>query len=412
MLNKNSNIMKSKLFFLALSAMALATSCSNDEVTELSDSNAIKYAATAGKMTRASEAFCNNELPTTIQLYAQSGSKKFIDDLTLTRDGSSTNYKNDAVTHFWPENAVTFYGLVNNENAGKGTWNFAATGAPSITGYTVSETPASQKDLIYAVAANQTKADNSGTVELNFRHALAQMIFRAKNTSDALYIKVKSVKVGNLNTTGNFTFPSTSTTPNYINHTGDVTGTAPSDGTTNWASLSNPKSYEFTGLNKEVLRKGTDDNVTWLTGNSIYGDDATGKATTLMLIPQSTTAANAWSAVNNDGNCFILDVEAYNIAKPDATDANGGFAGTDNEVEIHNGKLVVPIVDMTWNQGYRYIYTFVFGTDGSGKDPDDPENPVFVSIKYTVTVDDFVPSEENEIDMKVNNPTDDNNSDE
>lgn len=411
MLNKNSNIMKSKLFFLALSAMALATSCSNDEVTELSDSNAIKYAASAGKMTRASEAFCNNSMPGTIQLYAQSGGKKFIDDLTLTQDGNSTSYKNDAVTHFWPDDAVTFYGLVNNETAGKGTWNFAATGAPSITGYTVSETPIDQKDLIYAVAANQTKADNS-TVELNFRHALAQMVFRAKNTSDALYIKVKSVKVGNLNTTGNFTFPSASTTPNYENHDGNVTGTVPVAGLGTWANLSNPKSYEFTGLNKEVLRKGTDDNVTWLTGNSIYGDDETGKASTLMLIPQSTTAADAWSADKTNGNCFILDVEAYNIAKPDANDANGGFAGTDEEVVIHNGKLVVPIVDMTWNQGYRYIYTFVFGKDGSGKDPEDPENPVFVSIKYTVTVDDFVPSEGTEIDMKVNNPTDNSGSDE
>ena len=64
-------------------------------------------------------------------------------------------------------------------------------------------------------------------------------------------------------------------------------------------------------------------------------------------------------------------------------------------------ELAIP-ADFTWEQGKKYIYTFVFGKGNGGYDPDpdpsDPATPVLVPITFDITVDDFIPVPGTEIE--------------
>lgn len=114
MLNKNSNIMKSKLFFLALSAMALATSCSNDEVTELSDSNAIKYDLGIGKITRATDVYCNANPFTEFKVWALGNNAWYIqgDEVEGTAADGATKWNTKGAPRYWPDYNLDFYAQI------------------------------------------------------------------------------------------------------------------------------------------------------------------------------------------------------------------------------------------------------------------------------------------------------------
>ena len=81
---------------------------------------------------------------------------------------------------------------------------------------------------------------------LNFRHALSQIVFQARNDSKNLYVEISGVSVNNAESKGTFTFPSVSTDENVEDHTGTTTDypeTAEGWGTWQLAS-GNPASYE------------------------------------------------------------------------------------------------------------------------------------------------------------------------
>ena len=73
--------------------------------------------------------------------------------------------------------------------------------------------------MLYAVKLNQTRTTTeTGTgdepvvvegapVSLNFRHALSQIVFQAKNTNPNLYVEISGVKLVNVDDKGNYTLP-------------------------------------------------------------------------------------------------------------------------------------------------------------------------------------------------------------
>lgn len=225
--------MKGKFSFLAVSAMLLATSCSSDEVTNVSQDNkdVIRFSINADGTTRAAEEWCNQNLPDNFNVYAASGSKLFIDGDEMTNGGSGSAYKSaDGAEHFWPESGSVDFYAIKNTGAGKTGFN-ASTGALTVTGYTVDDEVTKQNDLIYAVKKGQTKAANKAGVELNFRHALAQMVFRGRTSSEHLYVQVKSIQVANLQNEGTFALPNEDTDDNQVAHASDNNNSLTPQGT-------------------------------------------------------------------------------------------------------------------------------------------------------------------------------------
>ena len=312
--------MRSK-FFIGAMATLLLGACSQDEVMSVRQ-DGINYSVTTPNLTRAADSYCNAILPNTFKVWAEtSDGELYINGDVIAKSGN--NWVDQSGTRYWPsEGTLDFYAQVNGDDV------FAFnSGAPTFNNFTVNNDVEKQIDLMYAVSKDLDKEDI--TVPLNFRHALSQVCFRAKNNTTNLVVQIKGVSVGHLTNGGTFTFPTV------------VNLTCPGD------------------------------------------DHINDFAKVLTLMPQEV---NAWDPTKTgttyNGAYFLVDLVISNLS---------GTGGTTSEV--YEGKAAVP-VDIDWQQGYRYIYTFVFDEGGDGGWTPDPENPepILTSMKWDVDVDDFIPT--------------------
>ena len=373
--------------------MAMA-SCSQDETIGINhDGDEITFNVVTNNATRAAGVYCNQNLPGGFYVSAISDGKTYIDKDYVT--GENGNWTNTSGTRYWPETPVDFYAHVNGGDAYK--WN---NGSPKFEDFTVNNTVGSQVDLLYAVKKNQSKTN--GTVNLNFRHALSQIVFQAKNTNANLYVEIAGVSVANVGGTNTFTFPSENTETNIEDHDenadgvyedgefGDIT-----DGLNwgTWATLTQGTEQYDVDFEKTPV-PGTNTLVALTTKNDPkkeYNSNA------MLLLPQKTTA---WkpetyprpTAEGNTGSYLLVDCAIFNVAGTDYAEGNEVCLwGELQEGKWTTKELAIPVA-FDWQQGKKYVYTLVFGEGNGGynPDPEDPNpEPVLVPITFEITVDDF-----------------------
>lgn len=409
--------MKRNLFFMALSAMALVTSCSNDEVTEISDSNAIKFDVTAGNITRAENVFCNRNKPGNFRVWAQYApiggtATTYINGDKIVGNAERTTWTNESGQRYWPENGnLNFFAEVGADDKFK--WD---NGSPKIENFTVSTEVSEQKDLLYATKIAQEKT-SEGTVTLNFRHALSQIVFQAKNTNPNLYVEIEGVSICKVGNTGTYTYNTTTSTDNNTpGHNDDATYSDTGRGSwDNTVAGTETYTVDFTAVKipggKKVKSK-TDatqevDSVYSLTSAKDAGKEFSSKA--LLLLPQTTTAwipTEGTSAANSTGTYFLVKCKICNYVKEGETENKVYLWGSENEAK----EAAIP-VKLDWKEDYKYIYTFKFGEGNGGVDPDDPK-PVLLPITFDITVDDFVLANESDVDMNGTINKEDSNSEE
>lgn len=373
--------MKTKYLFGAAAALMMAA-CSQDELVSVKQ-DGIAYSVTASKQTRAADSYCNNALPESFKVWARTtDGNLYINGDVIKNEGGV--WTDQAGTRYWPENkALDFYAQVNGDNE----FNFN-NGAPTFDNFTVKDNVTEQLDLIYSVNKNVTKPGD-GKVVLNFRHALSQVCFRAKNNMKTMQVEIKGVSVGHLTNAGTFAFPAESTDKNYVHpsHGDEVDPNAPELNGGVWtipADAAYNKKYDVTPIDGTVVLPAQCGvkNLTCPEDNH-----QNGFAQVLTLLPQEV---KAWDPTvkgsDYNGAYFLVKVVLSNVVKDDS--------GAEVATVVYDGLAAVP-VNVKWEQGYRYIYTFVFDEGGDGgwtPDPNDPK-PVLTNIKYDITVDDFIPVE-------------------
>ena len=412
-----------KRFIYAGVSMALVlAACSKNEVFEVNqDGNEIQYSVVANNATKAADIYCNNNKPAEFTVFAKSSDgKTYINgDKITTKDGNT--WVNESGTRFWPNDlSLDFYAIVN----GTITWDAEENAPATIVDYEVPTTVAGQQDLLYAVKKSQQKgapAEATKPVILNFRHALSQVVFQAKNTNENLYVEISGVKIVNVANKNTFTFPTSDTDNKTLvdyNHDGSFdSGDYESANWGTWAPLA-PESgaagsivYPVTFGNVKVPGNNTNATIVNLTNNVYTSPDAGDEfnANALLLLPQT---AKAWNPAEvpspvvtghaADGSYFLVNCAIYNIAGDEfAATADTPLWGTTAE----HKEVAVP-VEINWEQGKKYVYTFVFG-EGGGFDPDpdpdpDPDHPdpVLVPVTFEVSVDDFVSVANSDIYME------------
>lgn len=396
--------------------MAMA-SCSQDETIGINhDGDEITFNVVANSATRAEDVFCNQNLPKGFYVSAISDGKTYIDKDHVT--GSNGNWTNTSGTRYWPETAVDFYAHVNGEASYKWSVDGAGKATAKFENFAVNGTVADQVDLLYAVKTGQKKAD--GTVNLNFRHALSQIVFQAKNTNANLYVEIAGVSVANVGGTNTFTFPSANTETN-IDHPetgpGDdgvyedgEFGSGISYGTNwgTWAALTQGMEQYNVDFEKTPV-PGTNTLVALTTKNDPskeYNSNA------MLLLPQKTTAwdpeANPLpGAAGNTGSYLLVDCAIFNVAGGNYADGDVCLWGKPQGSGWTTKELAIPVA-FDWEQGKKYVYTLVFGEGNGGYDPDpdpdpDPDepDPVLVPITFEITVDEFVPVDGGEIESGI-----------
>ena len=408
-----------KILLLTAGMLLIAASCTKNEVVEVNqDGNEIQYSVVANKATKAADIYCNNNKPSEFTVYAESNDgKTYIDgDKIVSSDGGKT-WVNQSGTRFWPnELTVDFYAVVNGDIK----WDVTAaegTAPASIKDFEVPTTVADQKDLLYSVKKGLAKgatAAETSPVKLNFRHALSQIVFQAKNTNPNLYVEVSGVSIVNVGNKNTFAFPTANTDNNMVDtdHDGrfDYTINYEDGSWGKWNALTSGSTVY--PVDFETVKVEGTNTVVDLTAN-VMGDNTVKdefNKNALLLLPQTSTPWNpetvpAPGFVGNAGNgsYFLVNCAIYNIAgaKFDPVNDTPLWGTTDAHEQA-----AIPVA-INWEQGKKYIYTFIFG-EGGGYDPDDPDpedpdkpDPVLIPITFEVTVDDFVEVPAQNIDMDV-----------
>lgn len=379
-----------KKIISGIAVLMLLVSCSKEEVIDVNhDGDEITFDVVTNSATRAADVYCNNNMPKEFYVSAISDGMSYIDKDHIAYENDS--WVNKSGVRYWPETAVDFYAYYNDN--GSYRWSVAEGKAVAkFVDFEVNDNVAAQQDLIYAVKTNQSKPgeDAANTpVALNFRHALSQIVFQAKNTNANLYVEISGVDVVNVGDTNTFTFPSVDTDNNIVDHEGATTDyPSEAQGWGTWEPLA--AGTAVYGVTFPAAAVKGNSQIVALTTTDDGEKDGEFNANTMLLLPQTTTAWDAESKLGETtGSYFLVNCIIKNV--------KNGNEVADDDVYLWGAanapkKLAIPVA-FNWEQGKKYIYTLVFGEGNGGyePDPEDPTpDPVLVPITFTVTVDDFV----------------------
>ena len=378
--------MRKRLIFGLAIASAMFAACSNDETVDVSVGDAIGFRTSIDRATRS-----NIETTASLDSFKVtaigSNDLNYFTDLMVKKQGSTWKTAN---TYYWPTYALQFYAYANGPAAGKGTVTINKDGK-QITGYTPAAKAADQKDLLVAYNSG-TRATNNGTpVPLTFKHALSQIEVKAKCLNPATKIEVIGVKLVNMATKADFTFPES-----VLNTTLAPLATYWS----NWTDLNDPaKAYYINGQTAVTLNDSAK--------SIMFGEN------NFMVIPQQLTAWNAKlnepaAEVNKQGAYLAVLCRVSNVSNGNETLIYPTPTTADNKAGKYAYSAVA--INTLWLPGKKYVYTLTFcGPDGgAGKIDPNPVNPgtdgtgitevtpgtggediLGGPIEFTVTVDDW-----------------------
>ncbi len=365
---------------LAVAAVATVfASCSNEE--ELanvgkSESNAIRFAGISGLSDTRTTPINTTNLTTTnfdVMAFMSADNALFMggkhelghsdQGVKIVYNTSAWDYADSDQMAYWPTAGdVDFYAVspaITDDLVHQGFKYDMTSTLKTITYATVDEYNTTSRetktnhDVMYAVAKGLNKTNNGTTaVQMNFKHILSQVVFKAKTTSSILEVDVKSVKIHNFVHSGTFTLP------------------AGEPAMSNWStSPDEAVSIATVKLNAANVK----------TNNAVV--DLSDMASPLMMIPQQLKKWSTYSA-------------GTAVSKADADNAKECYLEISMKLKQNDSYLIgsaaeyktvyVPFDNGTgWEPGKRYIYTLIFGGGY-----DDQGEPILSPIKFeAATVD-------------------------
>lgn len=368
----------------AVSCVVAFSSCSSDENFESFQENpVVQFQTDIAPMTRSVTTVSNLKDFTVSAFLKQNDLRStFMDKVKVTNENGKWNTNG---TYVWPySGTLTFYSYSpSNLSVNMPSASSVDTTTPSFS-YTAPSNSYQQSDVLYAVNANHqyTGSNASSVVNVNFRHALSQIVFSAKCENANWLIDIADVQIHNVKSTGKYTFPSATTQRLGSDASQDVRGS--------WTLESEVNSYN-TGFEPVV---GISGNVVSLTSSDNLP---------LLLIPQTSTA---WDPVNDpkctkNGTYFMVRCKL----KQKTNEGNYALIWPAGGQDAY-GYIAVP-VNIDWKEGKKYTYVFNF-KDGAGYIPPTetgggdgvvPGKDVLAKIAFDVLVDDFLSTTTNQVDM-------------
>lgn len=219
-------------------------------------------------------------------------------------------------------------------------------------------------DLMYAIAKGKTYSNTSGIVQMQFRHILSQVVFKAKTKYDDMDVEINGMKFHNFQLSGIFTFP-------------EEEATAPTR--TDWTQTGALKGAKTIGLNSNTIQ---------ITAKDVATNISTDKP--LLFIPQvltawktSTTSAKAKIDADTDKESY-LEISCRIKQKGEYVFGKDGFK-----------TLYVPF-GATWEPGKRYIYTLIFGGGY-----DEHGQPILMPINFEAKTSDWVNAADSDININM-----------
>lgn len=290
-------------------------------------------------------------------------------------DNTSNVVVYDDLTHYWRTTGATYYwpdapGALYNVTF----YALYPASAPTTSNIVSNKTIAfdathpidGNTDVLYTkhqTSLSTVISSSSPAVPLRFHHALTQLAFQGKLSdafiTDGLQVTVGSIKVCNVNSTGDLDLAATTTSL--------------------WGTLSTPTDYPLTMVSDEGI-------VLTSTAQAL-----TSTSEISMVIPQLLTP---WDPVNEctyivsgvstktktTGSYITIDCRVYD------PNINQYLLGTENTFDTIYFPFSADPSDLSvsWLPGYRYTYTLTFGVGYDSQGKDIPQlQPLQISVSIT-----------------------------
>lgn len=363
-----------KILAVAVVATVFA-SCSNEE--ELanvgkSESNAIRFAGISGLSDTRTTPIDTHNLTSTnfdVMAFMSSDNTLFMGGkhvsgvsdhgVKIVYNTSAWDYDDKDKMAYWPTvGDVDFYAVspaITDDLVLQGFVYDMTSAAKTISYSTVDEynSKGTNHDVMYAVTKGRNKKNN-GTmpVQMNFKHILSQVVFKAKTTSSILEVDVENVKIHNFVHSGTFTLP------------------AGEPAMSDWKLSPAAKGAYTVKLNAANVK----------TKNAVV--NLSDMNSPLMLIPQKLTKWSTYSA-------------GTAVSIPEAEKAKECYLEISMKLKQNDSYLIgsaaeyktvyVPFDNATgWEPGKRYIYTLIFGGGY-----DDQGEPILSPITFDAATADW-----------------------
>ena len=367
---------------LAVAAVATVfASCSNEE--ELanvgkSESNAILFAGISVLSDTRTTPIGTTNLTTTnfdVMAFMSSDNALFMggkhelghsdQGVKIVYNTSAWDYADKDQQAYWPTTGdVDFYAVspaLTDELVHHGFKYDMTSMLKTITYLTVDEYNTTSRetktnhDVMYAVAKGRNKTNNGTTaVQMNFKHILSQVVFKAKTTSSILEVDVEYVKIHNFAHSGAFVLPE---------------GEPKKSDWTPSPAIEGAYTVKLNGANV-------------VTKNSVV--DLSDMASPLMMIPQEL---KKWSTYSDGTAVSKADAdkktECYLEIKMKLKQNDSYLIGSAAEYKT----VYVPFDNGEdgWQPGKRYIYTLIFGGGY-----DDQGEPILSPITFDAATTNWV----------------------
>lgn len=293
------------------------------------------------------------------------------------------DYDDKSEKAYWPVKPLDFFAIYPAIHQNIKFYSAACEDKKETIAYEVTDEFAKDaedvnRDILYATAFSQTKETNGGTVQLQFHHALSQVVFKARTEQPGMEVKVGEVKIHNIKKSGKFTLPEQHESEN------DKATAA------NWTldELESANSFHVYEHTSDITVS-SDTKPVWISNVNETDPD---QSRVTILLPQNiekwvTTPENPVTIATADQNkrCY-LSVQCNIKQKGQTVFCNAGQdgkLGTQDDVQDGLGTMYIPL-EVNWNPGTRYIYTLVFGGgfDADGK-------LILTPISVTPTVEEW-----------------------
>lgn len=194
-----------KKIFVAMLALAAATACSNDELVSVNQEAIGFDNAFINNSVRSvnDPSFKEGNMFTDFAVFGYVENAVLLDGVRVAQDVTNEDLKNSTWkyegTQYWIAGAnYNFNAVAPKTNGG---WTKTAADATSTT---LSFTNNGTTDLLYALTAQQGKAEGNAQVAFDFRHILSKVKFSFENAYNATNatIKVKNIAITNAYASG------------------------------------------------------------------------------------------------------------------------------------------------------------------------------------------------------------------
>lgn len=347
--------------------LAGMSACSSDEpIANNSNDGLITYKVNSANQTRAKNSYCNNNMPQEFNIWAQlSDGTIYINSDRIVKSGDN-EYTDATGARMWPAfESLSFYAVADGNFDDGASLSLDSHGQAIVEKYVINDDVNEQLDLMYAVTRGaEQEFYFNGPVNLNFRHALSQICFKATNMNPNVSITVNSITVKNVANKGNYELPIVTTEGNNSSHAEAEETSYYSYGA--WKDVEGEVSYIVPFTENNVLEGNSTACLSY--SLDVEGDHNSNNwfKNVLNLIPQEGPIE------------FDIDVTVDNI------NADG------SKTRVADSMRQTVTADVNWKEGNRYVYTFQFPNDWGS---------AHYLISYSVSTDDFNAA------INSNNPT-------